>query len=75
MDDHVEGREKFGPAHLSMIEHLCHQEVFEVLVIGNNINRKHSAFKVVMPGQEGRKDCQELFVVHVIVQLSSCHGM
>ena len=74
MDDHVEGREKFGPVHLLTIEHLCHQEVLEVLVIGDNVDRKHGAFEVVMPGREGGKDHQELFVVHVVVQLGSCHG-
>ena len=66
-DDHVEGREKFRPVHLSMIEHLCHQEVFEVLVIGSDSEFSWQSFKVVIPIFKSLYDCKELLVINLVV--------
>ena len=58
-----------------MCQELNGEEVFQVLVVCDNIYWKSRAFQVVMLGGEHLKDCQELLIVSVIVQLHSSKGV
>ena len=44
-------------------------EVLQVLVVGDHVNRKGGALKVMSPVLEGLEDGQQLLVMGIIVQL------
>ena len=69
VNDKVELAEVLGPSSLSAVEELGRCEIFEVLVIGDDVNRRRGTFKVVTPNAESFEDCVEFFVVDVIVEL------
>ena len=49
-------------------------EVFQVFVVRDNIYGEGGAFQVMTPGGECLKDCQELLIVSIVVQLRSSEG-
>ena len=46
-------------------------KVFQVLVVGDNVNWSCGAFKIVVPGPKSLVDSEELLVMDVIVELQS----
>src|SRR6266481_909688 len=77
MDDEVETGKVFRPTCLTACKDLCSGKVLEVPVIGDNVDWDSRALKVMSPTFEGFKDCEELFVVNVIVafRFVKCSGM
>ena len=57
-DDEVELDEIFRPLHLAAVQEFCRGEVFEVLVIGDDIDGSCGTFEVVMPDLEGLVDSE-----------------
>ena len=55
-------------------EQLHRREVFQVLVVRNDIIGVPRRFKVVAPDLEGLEDSKEFFVVCIIVKLCSSEG-
>ena len=55
-DDEVEGGEELRPSGLASGEEFGGGEVFEIFVIGYNVNGVWATFKVVSPGSEGFVD-------------------
>jgi len=53
---------------LAVEEDFGGQEVFQVLVICNNVYRTLQSFQVVASSVESFKHCKKLFVVYVIVE-------
>src|SRR6266481_7412535 len=76
-DDEVETRKVFRPTCLMACKDLGCGKVLEVLVIGDNVNQDSRALKVMLPMFEGFKNCEELFVVNVVVAFGfvKCSGM
>jgi hypothetical protein len=76
-DHHVELREVFGPSNLAMGQELRRHEIFQALVVGNNVDRRSRTFKVMSPYVEGLKDREEFLVVDVVVEFRSreCPGV
>ena len=68
-DDKVELGEVLQPAGLMAGQDLGAGEVLQVLVVGDHINRRGGALKVVSPVLEGLKDGQQLLVMGIIIQL------
>ena len=58
-----------------MGQELSRRKVLEVLVIGDNVNRRCGAFQVMPPGLEGLMNGEQFLVVGVIVQLQSGQGL
>jgi len=54
--------------HLSAVEDLCGGKVFQVFVIGNDINRMQSAIQIVSPDSEHFVDSVEFLVVNIVVE-------
>ena len=73
-DKEIKGGKEFRPPGLATTKDLCSCEVFQVLVIGDHIDRSCRAFKVVSPDTESFKDCKEFFVVGVVVQFGRGEG-
>ena len=46
-------------------------KVFQVLVVGDNVNQSYGVFKIVVPGPKSLVDSKELLVMGVIVELWS----
>ena len=69
VDGKVELGEVLRPAGLTAGQDLGAGEVFQVLVVGDHIDRRGRALKVVVPVLEGLEDGQQLLVMGVIVQL------
>ena len=63
--------EKFQLSYLAVEEDFGGQEVFQVLVICNNVYRTLQSFQVVASSVESFKHCKKLFVVYVIVEFCS----
>ena len=53
VDDEVELGKIFRPLRLAAVQEFCCGEVFEVLVISDDIDGSHGTFEVVMPDSEG----------------------
>ena len=58
MDDEVELRQEFRPSCLASCEQFCCGEVFQVLVVGDNVYWLGHAFQVMSPPFECFKNCQ-----------------
>ena len=56
LDYKVELGKEFGPTDLSLSKDLGSREIFKVLVVCNNVNGFHGAFKVMTPIFKGFKD-------------------
>ena len=54
---------------------LCSRKIFQVFVVGNNINWSCRAFKVMSPDMESFKNGKEFFVVGVVVQFGRGESM
>jgi len=52
-------------------EDFGHRKLLQILVIGDHLYRECRAFEVVSPSFEIFKNCEELFVVHIIVEFWS----
>ena len=68
-DDKVELGKVLGPTGLSTCKDFSGGEILQILVICNNVDRSTKAFKIMSPDTEGFKDCQQFFVVSVVVEL------
>ena len=68
-DDKVELGKILGPTGLLMCKDFSGGEILQILVICNNVDRSTGAFKKMSPDMEGFKDCQQFFVVSVVVEL------
>ena len=69
-NEEVESREVLGPSGLTPSEHLGRREVFEALVVGDDVDRRGSAFELVSPDFEGLEYSQELLVVRIVVEFN-----
>ena len=67
MDQKVELQEELQPTSLAASEDLGGGEIFQVLVVHNNINQSCRALKVMMPVAEGFEDHKEFLVMGIIV--------
>ena len=70
-NDEVELGEELRPAGLPLSQELGGCKVFQVLVIGDDVNRGCGAFKIVASGPKSLVDNEELLVMGVIVELRS----
>ena len=59
--------EEFRPMHLALSQYLGGGKVFQVFVVGDNINRSRRALKVVAPDAECFEDSQEFLIMGVVV--------
>ena len=66
-DNEVKLQEKFRPLRLVVLEKLGRGEIFEIFVVGNNVNGSRGTFKVVAPNAECFVDSEELLVVDIVV--------
>ena len=57
-NDHVERRKEFRPASLTTREEFRCGKIFEVFVVGNDVDAKRRAFEVVSPRAEGLENGQ-----------------
>jgi hypothetical protein len=57
-----------------VVEDLGHSEIFQVLVIHNNVYRQRRACQVVLPNAEGLKYSEKFLVVNIVVQLGRVEG-
>src|SRR5882724_428472 len=57
-DHQVETGKLFGPMCLSTREDFGHWKVFQIPMIGDHIDRKSRAFKVMLPSFESFKNCE-----------------
>ena len=69
VDGEVELREVLRPVGLTVGQDLGAGEVLQVLVVGDHIDRRGRALKVMSPVLEGLKDGQQLLVMGIVVQL------
>ena len=67
MDDKVELRKVFGPSDLAVSEEFGCGKILQVFVVGENIDCFGGTFKIAAPGLESFKDCEQFFVVDIIV--------
>ena len=58
MDDKIELRQIFRPMDLSSGEEFCGCKIFEICVVGDDIDWRSQTFEVVSPDFEGFKDCK-----------------
>ena len=74
MDNKVELGKILGPAGLTVGKDFGCGKVFQVLMIHDHINRSTGTFKEVSPDTEGLKDCEQFFVMGVIVEFQGAEG-
>src|SRR6266481_412491 len=76
-DNEVETGEVFRPMCLTACKDLGCGKVLEVPVISDNVDQDSRALKVMSPTFEGFKNCEELFVMNIIVAFGfvKCLGM
>lgn len=55
-DNHVEVAQIFRPSDLASRQHFRGREVFQVLVIGDDVDRKLRTFEVMSPLRKGVED-------------------
>jgi hypothetical protein len=67
LEGEVESREVERPASLSAIEFLRRPEVFEVLVVGENLYRVLRAFEIVSPLLECSDDRKHLQIMNLVI--------
>ncbi len=66
-DDVVKLGKKFRPPCLAAVQKLSCGEIFEIFVVGNDINGSRRTFEVVAPNAECFIDSEELLVMDVVV--------
>ena len=66
--------EVFRPSRLATVQEFCGGEVFQIFVVGNNIDGGSGTFKVVTPDAERFEDSEEFFVMDVIVEFGRREG-
>ncbi len=66
-DNEVELGKEFRPLRLVAVQKLSCGEIFEIFVVGDDINGSCGTFKVVAPNAEHFIDSKELLVVDVVV--------
>ena len=75
MDNEVELGEILGPAGLTAGKDLGCGKVFQVLMIRDHVDRSTGTFKEVSPDTEGLKDCEQFFVMGVIIEFWGTKGV
>ena len=75
MDNKVELGEILGPAGLTAGKDLGCGKVFQVLMIHDHIDRSTGTFKEVSPDTEGLKDCEQFFVMGVVIEFWGTEGV
>ena len=75
MDNEVELGEILGPVGLTAGKDLGCGKVFQVLMIRDHVNWSTGAFKEVSPDMESLKDCEQFFVVGVIIEFWVTEGV
>ena len=68
VDDKVKLREELRPMSLSTSKDLGSGEVFQVLVVGDDIDQKSGTLKVVLPNSKNVENSKNLLVMSVIVK-------
>ena len=68
MDNEVELGEILRPAGLMMGKDLGCGKVFQVLMIRDHVDWSTGTFEEVLPDTEGLKDCEQFFVMGVIIE-------
>ena len=71
MNNKVKLGEELQPAGLPPSQEFGSCKVFQVLVVGDDVNWSCEAFKIVAPGPKSLVDSEELLVMGVIVELQS----
>ena len=66
--DEVELGKVLRPMGLSTSEDFCGREVLEVFMICKHVNRNTRTFEVVSPDKESLEDCQQFFIVGIVVE-------
>ena len=66
-DDEVELRKVFGPSDLVTGEKFGCGKIFQVFVVHDDINCFRGTFEIVAPGLESFENCEQFFVVDIIV--------
>ena len=51
-----------------MGQELCHAEILQVFVVGDDVHGVSGTFKIMAPGLEGFKNSQELLVMGIIIE-------
>ena len=67
MDEEVELRKILGPSDSMAGEDSHCGKIFQVFVVGDNVNCFRGSLKVVAPALESFKDYEQFFVVNIIV--------
>jgi hypothetical protein len=75
LNGEIETRKVFGPASLSSSEEFCGGKVFEVLVVGNDVDHVRKSFEIRPKLLESDEDGEELIVINVIVELCGSHRL
>ena len=70
-NDKVELREELQPAGLLLSQELGGCNIFQVLMVSDDVNQSCRAFRIVAPGPKSLVDSEELLVMGVIVELQS----
>jgi hypothetical protein len=74
VDLHIECIEVLGPLDLAPRQLLHGGEILQILMIGENINRRSGTFEVVPPDAEGLIDSQEFLIVRIVIPFSRRQG-
>ena len=75
MDDKVKLREEFRPTSLSTSKDLGSGEVLQVLVVGDDVDRKGGTLKVVSPNSKSVENSEKLLVMSVVVKFGRGESM
>jgi len=67
-DYEIESGKVFGPTCLSTHEDFGRCKVLQISVIGDHINQKSRAFEVMSPSFESFKNCEEFFVMDIVIE-------
>ena len=73
-DDEVELAEEFGPLDLAVGEKFSGRKILKIFMIYYHIDWGQRSLKVMMPDFEHFKNCQQFFVVVVVVELGQGKG-
>ena len=66
-DDEVELGKEFRPLRLAAVQKLSCGKIFEIFVVGNDVDRSRGTFKVVASNVEHFIDSEELLVMDIVV--------
>lgn len=68
-DDEVELAEELRPTSLSAVEEFGRRKIFQIFVVGDDVDRCRGAFEVMTSNAERLEDSEKFLVVDVIVEL------